>query len=56
MKNKFIAYCIGVSLLCSVASWSSLDGRARGGAGGNSWHSGSSGSGHGGWAGGGGHK
>ncbi len=53
MRKKFLAYCVGVALLCSVASWSSLDSRARGGAGGNYWHSGSS-AGRG-WAGG-GHK
>ncbi len=56
MKNKFMTYCIGVALLCSVASWASLDDRARSGPGGTSWHSGFLGSGHGGWAGGGGHK
>ena len=51
MRNKFLAYCVGVALLCSLASWASLDSRARGG---NSWHSGFAGSGRG-WAGG-GHK
>jgi hypothetical protein len=61
MRNKFLAYSIIVSLLCSLASWSALARRAAGGQGsGNSWHSWSSGPGYvgGGWAsgGGGGHK
>jgi hypothetical protein len=61
MRNKFLIYSIIVSLLCSLASWSSLARRAGGGQGsGNSRHSWSSGPGYsgGGWAsgGGGGHK
>jgi hypothetical protein len=57
MRNKFLAYSIILSLLCSLASWTALARRATGGQGtGNSWHSWSSGPGYsgGGWAGGGG--
>ena len=61
MRSKFMAYSVIVTLLCSLASWTSLTRRATGGQGsGNSWHSSGSGAGYsgGGWAssGGGGHK
>jgi hypothetical protein len=62
MNNRFLAYALIIALVCSLASWSSLNRRAMGGTGsGNSWnsswHSSSSSTpGYSGWGGGGGHK